>query len=82
MAYFAIAFVAPTDPPALVHRIVCAENETAALREFFTGAATGFYSNDEHGFAYFLEDFRSTDTGSILSCGVPVSPDPSSTPSL
>jgi hypothetical protein len=57
MPRYAIAFV--TAKPALVHQLVEMDSREAAMRVFFTRyAASQGYTDDNEGYAYFLEDFN------------------------
>jgi len=68
MSKYAIAFVTPAKRMALRHAIMEGENRESALRRFFGENAGEFYSNDEHGFIYFKEDFfdEGNPSGSII----------------
>ncbi|MDR0306174.1 MAG: hypothetical protein LBI42_04960 [Chitinispirillales bacterium] len=71
MSKYAIAFITPTKKIQLRHKIVEGENKDSALRRFFNENASEFYSNDEHGYIYFKEDFydETTGSGSIIELG-------------
>ena len=68
MSKYAIAFITPSKKIQLRHALVDGENRDAALRAFFGEGASEFYSNDEHGFLYFNEDFfdDTNPAGSII----------------
>ena len=65
MPRYSIAFV--TAKSSLVHRVVELDSQEAALRTFFQQHVSG-YTQDEEGYAYFLEDFQNPQEpmGSIL----------------
>ncbi|MDR2727903.1 MAG: hypothetical protein LBB56_02135 [Chitinispirillales bacterium] len=68
MSKYVIAFITPTKKIQLRNKIVEGENKDSALRKFFNENASEFYSNDEHGYLYFKEDFfdETNGAGSIL----------------
>jgi len=71
MSKYVVAFITQGKRVQLRHAIVEGENRDAALRSFFTDGANGVnenYSNDEHGFLYFKEDFfdEHNPAGSII----------------
>ncbi|MDR0331812.1 MAG: hypothetical protein LBH93_08915 [Chitinispirillales bacterium] len=71
MSKYAIAFITPGKRIQLRHSIVEGENRDSALRSFFNGNASEYYSNDEHGFLYFKEDFfdEVNPSGSVIELG-------------
>jgi hypothetical protein len=66
MKRFAVAFISPGSN--LVHRIIEAEDQESALRQFFETVNFLSYTKDDAGFNYFKEDFFDGDmpSGSIL----------------
>jgi len=68
MSKYVIAFVTPTKKIQLRHKIVEGENKDSALKKFFIENASEFYSNDEHGYLDFKEDFfdEANGSGSII----------------
>jgi hypothetical protein len=70
MPKFSIAFIAPTSPGQLKHRIIESEDQDSALKIFFTEEASEYYSNDDQGFYYFKEDFFDENNicGSVIKC--------------
>ena len=70
MPKFSIAFITPSTKKPLRHRIVESEDKDSALKKFFAEETADCYSNDEHGFYYFKEDFydKESESGSIVQC--------------
>jgi hypothetical protein len=68
MSKYVVAFITQGKRVQLRHAIVEGENRDSALRRFFTENASENYSNDEHGFLYFKEDFfdENNPAGSII----------------
>ena len=66
MKRLSVAFISPGSN--LVHRIIEAESQDAALKQFFDTVNFVSYSRDQAGFDFFKEDFFDGDmpSGSIL----------------
>lgn len=57
MPRFAVAFVTPSQPGQLIHRIIEAEDKEEVLKIFLAESVGEYYSNDAQGLHYFKEDF-------------------------
>ena len=70
MPKFSVVFIIPSDKSEIKHRIITPDDQEGAIKAFFEGEATSYYSNDEQGYFYFKEDFfdRNNPSGSVLSC--------------
>ena len=69
MAKFSLAFIIPSDKSQLKHFIAEGIDQDSILKKFFTEQLTPFYSDDEQGYHYFLEDFFDAEnpSGSIIT---------------